>query len=71
MVNLKLKPYNLDEESIKWVEDTIANMTMEEKIGQLFVNMGASREEDYLKSILDSYHIGAVRYNPAKAEEVY
>ena len=71
MVNLKLKPYNLDEESIKWVEDTIANMTMEEKIGQLFVNMGASREEDYLKSILDSYHIGAVRYNAAKAEEVY
>lgn len=23
MVNLKVKPYNLDEESIKWVEDTI------------------------------------------------
>ena len=51
MVDLKAKPYNLDEQGIKWVEDTIANMTIEEKIGQLFVNMGASRDEEYLKDI--------------------
>lgn len=70
-VDLKAKPYNLDDESVQWVKDTIANMTIEEKIGQLFVNMGASREEEYLKSILDNYHIGAVRYNPGKASEVY
>ena len=70
MVNLRVKPYNLDDEGVKWVEETIANMSLEEKIGQLFVNMGASREEEYLKSVLDNYHIGAVRYNPGKAEEV-
>ena len=39
MVNLKAKPFNLTDEAIKWVEDTIAGMTIEEKIGQLFVNM--------------------------------
>ena len=71
MVNLKEKPYNLDEQGIKWVKDTIANMTIEEKIGQLFVNMGSSREEDYLKSVLDNYHIGGVRYNPAMSDQVY
>lgn len=71
MVNLKAKPYNLDEKAIQWVEDTIANMTIEEKIGQLFINMGASRDEEYLKSVLDNYHIGGVRYNPATASEVY
>ena len=71
MVNLKEKPYNLDQEGIEWVKNTIANMTIEEKIGQLFVNMGASRDEAYLKSILDNYHIGGVRYNPAKSDEVY
>lgn len=70
-VDLKSKPYNLDDESVKWVKDTIESMTIEEKIGQLFVNMGSSRDEEYLKSILDNYHIGAVRYNPAKASEVY
>ncbi|WP_343101595.1 glycoside hydrolase family 3 N-terminal domain-containing protein [Romboutsia sp. MSSM.1001216sp_RTP31141st1_G3_RTP31141_220114] len=71
MLNLKSKPYNLDEQSIQWVKDTIANMTIEEKIGQLFVNMGASRDEQYLKGVLNNYHIGAVRYNPGKAEDVY
>ena len=71
MVNLKAKPYNLDDQGVKWVQDTIANMTIEEKIGQLFVNMGASRDEEYLKGMLDNYHIGAVRYNPATAEQVY
>ena len=37
MVNLKAKPYNLDDQGVKWVKDTIANMTIEEKIGQLFL----------------------------------
>ncbi|SHE75202.1 glycoside hydrolase family 3 protein [Alkalibacter saccharofermentans] len=71
MVDLKAKPYNLKDEDIKWVNETIASMTDEEKIGQLFVNMGSSRDEDYLKEMVTKYHIGAVRYNPGKAEEVY
>ncbi|MGL6107877.1 glycoside hydrolase family 3 protein [Romboutsia sp.] len=71
MVNLKATPYNLDEQSIQWIKDTIENMTIEEKIGQLFINMGSSRDEEYLKSVLDNYHIGGVRYNPGSAEEVY
>lgn len=70
-VDLTAKPYYLNEEQIKWVEDTIADMSLEEKIGQLFINMGSSREEGYLKGVLDNYHIGGVRYNPGTAEEVY
>lgn len=70
-VDLKAKPYYLSDEDIQWVTDTITGMTIEEKIGQLFVNMGSSRDKEYLTSILDNYHIGAVRYNPGKAEEVY
>ena len=42
-VDLKAKPYYLSDEDIKWVEDTIAGMSLEEKIGQLFFNMGSSR----------------------------
>lgn len=70
-VDLKAKPFNLTDADIKWVQDTIASMTIEEKIGQLFVNMGASRTKEYLTDMLNNYHIGAVRYNPGKAEEVY
>ncbi|EEY11651.1 TPA: beta-hexosaminidase [Mannheimia haemolytica] len=70
-VDLTKKPYYLKDEDIQWVNSTIANMTLEEKIGQLFVNMGSSRTEEYLTDILNRYHIGAVRYNPGPAEEVY
>ena len=70
-VDLTVKPYNLSKEDIQWVEDTISSMSLEEKIGQLFVNMGSSRDKEYLTSILNKYHIGAVRYNPGKASDVY
>lgn len=70
-VDLKAKPYLLSDSDINWVKETIDSMTIEEKIGQLFVNMGSSRDEAYLKDILNNYHIAAVRYNPGKAEEVY
>ena len=70
-VDLKAKPYNLSDSDINWVKETIDSMSIEEKIGQLFVNMGASRTEEYLTDIVNNYHIGAVRYNPGKAEEVY
>lgn len=71
MVDLKAQPYNLDDEGIAWVEDTLAAMTTEEKIGQLFVNMGSSRDEEYLKGMVENYHIAAVRYQPGPAEEIY
>ena len=37
MVDLRAKPFYLDDKQIQWVEDTIAGMTLEEKFGQLFV----------------------------------
>lgn len=71
MVDLKKMPFYLDDKDIKWVEDTIEAMSLEEKIGQLFINMGSSRDEDYLKTMVENYHIGGVRYNPGKSDEVY
>lgn len=68
---MKAKPFYLTDEDCKWVEDTIAGMTLDEKIGQLFFNMGSSREEEYLKMTVRDYHIGGIRYNPATADEVY
>lgn len=70
-VNLKEKPYYLDNEGVTWVEKTLESMSTEEKIGQLFFNMGSSREEQYLKDVVNNYHIGGVRYNPGSAAEVH
>ena len=64
MVNMKEKPFHLTEEDCKWVEDVIAGMTVDEKIGQLFFNMGASREEAYLKMTVNDYHIAGEQQDP-------
>ena len=51
MVDLRKKPYYLSEEQVQWVEDTINSMTIEEKIGQLFVNMVTDRSPEALKDL--------------------
>lgn len=63
MVDLYAKPYCLGEEDIKWVNDTIASMTDEEKVGQLFFQLTSSQEEGYLKELMEKYHLGGCRYN--------
>lgn len=70
MVDMKARPFYLCDEDIKWVEDTIAGMTDEEKVGQLFFQLGASREEEYLKELVNKYHLGGLRYNNAKGADV-
>ncbi len=71
MVDLKQKPYYLSDEQIQWVEDTIASMTIEEKIGQLFVNMVHDRSPEALKEVVNTYHPGAIRYQTAPADVLY
>ncbi len=63
MVNLKAKPYCLSDEDIRWVEQTIANMTDEEKVGQLFWQLTAGISEEYLKELMEKFHLGGCRYN--------
>lgn len=71
MVDLRENPFYLSDSQCEWVEKTIASMSLEEKIGQLFINMGSSRDESYLKDVLDKYHIAGVRYNVGPALEIY
>ena len=63
MVNLKAKPYHLSDADIAWVENTIANMTAEEKVGQLFWQLTSSNKEEYLQELMEKYHLGGCRYN--------
>ena len=63
MVDLKAKPYCLQEEDIQWVNDTIRGMNNEEKVGQLFFQLTAGIGEDYLKELMEKYHLGGCRFN--------
>ena len=73
MVNLKEKPYDLSDEQIGWVEETIANMTLDEKLGQLFVLLKRvpGVNEDEIKAVLSTAHQGGLRWQGGNKEEVY
>ena len=70
MVDLRAKPYNLTDADIAWVESTIAGMTAEEKVGQLFWQLTASQEESYLQELMEKYHLGGCRYNGMPGQKV-
>ncbi len=75
-VDLSALPYNLGVEDIKWVEETIGQMTDEEKIGQLFIHLFHFGVDTFTgtnltnKQILEKYHIGGARYHGGKSEDV-
>ena len=73
MVDLKAKPFNLNDEQIKWVEDTISGMTLEEKFGQLFVLLKAvpGVDESAIKASLDASHQGGLRWQGGNKETVW
>ena len=71
MIDLHAKPYYLNDEDIKWVTDTIAGMTDEEKVGQLFVNMVANDDPEDIKRVVNTYHPGALRYRNMPADRLW
>lgn len=70
MINLTKKPFFLAREDIEWVENTKNSMTVEEKIGQLFVPIGYSGDSDYLDNVMLSHHIGGIMYRCGESKEM-
>ncbi|MGL4106871.1 glycoside hydrolase family 3 protein [Clostridium sp. LP20] len=71
-VDLKAKPFYLSEEDVNWVEETIKGMTIEEKIGQLFVIMDKSPDGGRTASeLIKKYKPGGARYMGGNASQVY
>lgn len=75
-VDLTKKPYHLTEEDINWVKDTISAMSIEEKIGQLFINLFFFGKDEFSgndftnKELLEKFHIGGARYQGGTSEEI-
>jgi beta-N-acetylhexosaminidase len=72
MVNLHEKPFYLNEKQIEWVNETIGSMTLEEKIGQLFVNLftlDLSKED--IRTMLKKYPVGGARYQGGKSPQIH
>lgn len=71
MVDLKGRPFYLKEKDVQWVQDTLAAMTLEEKVGQIFCPIGTNGEEGYLRHLLADLKVGAMMFRMAPKDELY
>ncbi len=62
-------PFNLSNNQIEWVEKQISEMDIDQKIGQLFFQVGLTTAKEGLDHILDK-HPGGVMFRPQSKEEV-
>ena len=69
-IDLKAKPFCLNDEQIKWVQDTLASMSEDEKVGQLFCPISFSADENYLRYELLQYHVGGLLFKTSPSGEV-
>lgn len=68
-MDLKKKPFYLNDADIEWVEKTLEQMTLEEKIGALFCPIGYSTDPEYLDMML-GFHIGGLFFRDGVGEEM-
>ncbi|WP_306232684.1 glycoside hydrolase family 3 protein [Agrococcus beijingensis] len=70
MADLTKAPFHLDDDAVAWVEETIASLTDEQKVGQLFINLNTRFDEDYLDRVVGAYGVGGIRYMGAGSAAV-
>lgn len=68
-MDLKKAPFCLSNADIAWVDRTLAAMSLEEKIGQLFCPIGYSTAPEYLNMLL-SFHIGGLFFRDGVGAEM-
>lgn len=71
MLDYRKAPFNLNDEDIKWVEDTFAGMSDFEKINQVVIDLAWSPDEKELKADVKKHNFGGYRYNNQGAEALY
>ncbi|MFZ0529765.1 MAG: glycoside hydrolase family 3 N-terminal domain-containing protein [Propionicimonas sp.] len=76
LVDLKAAPYDLDDDQIAWVEQTLVSLTLDEQVGQLFTNLfffgvdGFSGNSYTAEEIIEKFHVGIARYHGGTSAEV-
>ena len=73
MVDLKAKPFYLNEAEIQWVEDILASMTLDEKLSQLFVLLKGvpGVNEEQIKALMETARPGGMRWQGGDKETVF
>ena len=69
-VELKSAPFNLSNEDAAWVKKTLAGMSLERKVGQLFFLEGVMSKRDKLEGIIDKIGPGGIMYRSAPSKVI-
>lgn len=69
MIDLKGNPFYLNDEDVAWVENTLAGMTLQEKVGQLFclIQLSDNDWRGEADTVL-KYQPGGTQFRPLKSE---
>ncbi len=70
MIDLTKKPFDLSPEDVKWVENTLESMSVDEKIAQLFCLVAYSSEDGYLDYLSRVLKIGGIMCRVMPSDEV-
>lgn len=69
-MDLKEKPFNLNNDQERWVNETLATMSLDDKIKQLFVDMAAPVNEQITAHIVKEKKFGGIRYMNKSPKEI-
>lgn len=70
MADLKGNPFFLSEERAAWVESTLAHMSTDEKIGQLFCPVGFGSDDATLDFMIGECRIGGMMYRTGQMKDI-
>lgn len=70
MIDLKAKPFYLSDEDIAWVEATRDSLSLDEKLGQLFIDMLWQDEDEEIRHRNEAYGTGGYRYGNMNAQKL-
>lgn len=62
-------PFNLDDAAIGWVSSTLAGLSVEDKVGQLFCGISRLMTEEELLETMQVCRPGGIMYRPGSLEE--
>lgn len=70
MIDLKTRPFYLNDKQIEKIQDILKNMTLDEKIGQVFCPIGNPASDDQLKEFIQKYKPGAMMFRARIAKDI-
>lgn len=68
---LKKNPFYLDEEAVAWVKDTLASLTTEDKIGQVFCAEIREGDRKTFHDVVKNHRMGAVMVLPDTVKNLH